>query len=123
MRYLCRISYEDDAYTLQDILIGYLESFPAGYPLGYLAGYPVCYRQIRLGTRCSPVALHPAYSTRLRPRFCALNDARIQHNVCLFRTPRARSARGRPALARSAGGAGPARPSSAERPDGTGRFL
>ena len=27
MRYLCRISYEDDAYTLQDILVGYLESF------------------------------------------------------------------------------------------------
>jgi hypothetical protein len=27
MRYLFRISYEDDAYTLQDILVGYLESF------------------------------------------------------------------------------------------------
>jgi hypothetical protein len=84
MRYLCRISYEDDAYTLQDILIGYLESFPAGYPLGYLAGYPVCYRQIRLGTRCSPVALHPAYRSRLRPRFCTLNEAGGFCTMCVY---------------------------------------
>ena len=41
--------------------------------------------------------------------------------MCLFRTPRARSARSGPHWPRSAGSTGPARPSSAERPDGTGR--
>ena len=54
MRYLCRISYEDDEHTLKDILVGYLESFPAGYPLGYLSGYPVCYRQIPIGYPLQP---------------------------------------------------------------------
>ena len=59
-----------------------------------------------MGTRCSPVALHPAYRSHLRPGFCALNEAGGFSK--------------RVSIPHSQAG-GPARPSSAERPDGTGR--
>jgi hypothetical protein len=84
MRYLCRISYEDDAHTLKDILVGYLESFPAGYPAGYPVCCPAAAGKFRLGTRCSPVALHPTYRSRLRPRFCALNEAGGFSTMCVY---------------------------------------
>ena len=64
MRYPRRISCEDNAYILQDILAGYLEL------------YPISSQEIRsaavkflVGTRCSTVALHPAYRSRLSPGF------------------------------------------------------
>ncbi len=56
----CRISCKDILnHFLQDIL----QDIPSA------AG------KFQLGTRCSPVALHPAYRSHLRPGFCALNEA------------------------------------------------
>ena len=75
MRYLFRISYEDDAYTLYDILVGYLESFLQDILWDILQDIPSAAGKFRLGTRCSPVALHPAYRSHLRAGFCALTEA------------------------------------------------
>ena len=126
MRYLFRISYEDDAYTLYDILLGYLESFLQDILWDILQDIPSAAGKFQLGTRCSPVALHPAYRSHLRPGFCALNEAGgfskrvpIPHS----QGPVCPPAPNGPHWPRSAGGAGPARPSSAERPDGTGLCL
>ena len=71
MRYPCRISYRmiypSCRISCKDILNHFLQDI--------LQDIPSAAGKFQLGTRCSPVALHPAYRSHLRPGFCALNEA------------------------------------------------
>ena len=124
MRYLFRISYEDDAYTLYDILVGYLESFLQDILWDILQDIPSATGKFRLGTRCSPVALHPAYRSHLRAGFCALTEAggfskrvSIQHSQGPVRRERSALAPGQ--QRRRSGPRGPEAPNGQMAQDGS----
>jgi len=83
-----KISWQDilPGYLMQDILVGYPGRISdAGYPCRIsLQDIPSAIGKIRLGTRCSPVALHPAYRSLLLPPFCALNEAGGFSTMCVY---------------------------------------